>query len=73
MRHGFDIARAGYLHGGVVEVRLRSVRRTAPVRKATSFLLRSIGESEPPEAPDWWAYLGSFGNDIFDDEESDDA
>ena len=40
----------------------------APVRKATSFLLRFIGVPERMESPDWWTYFGSFGDDIFGDE-----
>ena len=38
------------------------------MRKATSFLLRFIAP-ERPQGPDWWSYFGSFGDDIFDDDQ----
>ena len=44
----------------------------APLRKATSSLLRFIGFTKRMESPDWWTYFGSFGNDIFGDEDTDD-
>lgn len=40
------------------------------MRKATSFLLRFIGIPERTASPDWWTYFGSFGNDIFGDEDT---
>lgn len=39
------------------------------MRTATSSLLRFLGLSRPPGSPGWWAYFGSFGDDIFDDPE----
>ena len=45
----------------------------APLRKATSFLLRFVGVPERTEFPDWWTYFGSFGNDMFSDEDTADA
>ncbi len=45
----------------------------APLRKVTSLLLRFIGVPERLESPDWWTYFGSFGDDIFGDEDTDDA
>jgi hypothetical protein len=38
-----------------------------PVRKTTSSLFRFITGRERVTAPDWWAYFGSFGDDIFGD------
>ena len=38
--------------------------------KATSFLFRFIGVPERTESPDWWTYFGSFGNDIFGEEDT---
>jgi hypothetical protein len=35
-------------------------------------LLRFIGVRERAESPGWWAYFGSFGDDIIGDD-SDDA
>ena len=43
------------------------------MRKARTFLLRLIGGSERAESPDWWAYFGSFGDDIFDAEDNEAA
>ena len=43
------------------------------MRKAISLVLRFRGVSEFTESPDWWAYFGSFGDDIFGDEDTDDA
>jgi hypothetical protein len=45
----------------------------APLRKATSFLLRFIGVPERTESRDWWTYFGSFGDDVFGDEDTADA
>ena len=43
------------------------------MRKATSLLLRFIGVPERREHPEWWTYFGSFGDDIFGDDDTDDA
>ena len=43
------------------------------MRQAKLFLLRFIGVPERTVTPDWWTYFGSFGNDIFGDEEVADA
>lgn len=43
------------------------------MRKAASFLLRFIRIPERAESPDFWTYFGSFGNDIFGDEDVADA
>ena len=40
------------------------------MHKATSSLLRFIWHPERTESPDWWTYFGSFGNDIFGDEDT---
>jgi len=45
----------------------------APLRKATSILLRLIGLPERAESPGWWEYFGSFGDDIFGDEDTEAA
>ena len=37
------------------------------MRKATSSLFRFITGRERIAASDWWAYFGSFGDDIFGD------
>lgn len=42
------------------------------MKKATSLLLRFIGVSDRTASPDWWTYFGSFGDDIFCDDETDD-
>jgi hypothetical protein len=43
------------------------------LRKATSFLLRFIGVPERTESLGWWASFGSFGDDIFGDEDTADV
>ena len=43
------------------------------MRKAISRLVRFRGVRELTESPDWWAYFGSFGDDIFGDEDTDEA
>lgn len=43
------------------------------MRKATSILLRFVGVPERTESLDWWTYFGSFGNDIFGDEDTADV
>jgi hypothetical protein len=43
------------------------------VRKAISFLLGVAGPTDRIKSSDWWAYFGSFGDDIFDDEDSQDV
>ena len=43
------------------------------MRKAISLLLRFKGVTERTESPDWWAYFGSFGDDIFGDEDTANA
>ena len=41
------------------------------MRKAKSLLLRFKGVTGRTESPDWWAYFGSFGDDIFDEDTAD--
>ena len=43
------------------------------MRTAISLVLRFRRVSERAESPDWWAYFGSFGDDDFGDEGTDDA
>ena len=43
------------------------------MRKAISQLLRFRGVRERTESRDWWAYFGSFGDDTFGDEHTDEA
>jgi hypothetical protein len=40
----------------------------APLQQAISVLLRLIGQRGRADSPDWWAYFGAFGDDIFGDE-----
>ena len=42
------------------------------MRQAISLLFRFIG-FDRITVPDWWAYFGSFGDDIFGDEYMDAA
>lgn len=41
--------------------------KDALMRKATTFLRRFVTR-EPSPGPGWWAYFGSFGDDMFGDE-----
>lgn len=43
------------------------------MRQAASFLLRLIGVPERSSSLDFWTYFGSFGDDIFGDEDVADA
>jgi hypothetical protein len=45
----------------------------ADVRKATELLSRLFGSRNDTAGPGWWEYFGSFGDDIFGDEEVHDA
>jgi hypothetical protein len=40
----------------------------AVVRKAISLLFGRAGSTDRLTVSDWWAYFGSFGDDIFCDE-----
>ena len=43
------------------------------MRKTISLPLRFRGVREHTESPDWWAYFGSFGDDIVGEEDIDEA
>jgi hypothetical protein len=59
--------------GNDMESQSLHMNKGTPLSKTRSLLFRFIGARDPGAGPGWWEYFGSFGDDIFGDEDPDDA